>query len=86
VGLEPAEDPSAAVLKKMQRAVEKLEEEELPVDQMIDEDAERLQELIESKAESGEALGKVDQDEVERGEIVDLIDVLKERLGEKKSA
>jgi DNA end-binding protein Ku len=85
VGLEPAEDPEPAVLKKMAREIDALVVDEFPEDLMVDEDAERLEQLVESKAEAGLAVGKLDEAESERAEIVDLIDVLKERLGETKS-
>jgi DNA end-binding protein Ku len=82
VGLSPAEEPSAAALKRMTRAVESLADEELPLDQMVDEDAERLEALVESKADAGQAIGRLKRREMEKAEIVDLIDVLKARMGE----
>jgi len=85
VGLDPAEDPEPAVLKKMAREVDALVVDEFPEDLMVDEDAERLAGLVESKADAGLAVGKVEAAEAERAEIVDLIDVLKERLGETKT-
>ncbi len=86
VGLEPAEDPEPSVLRKIGRAVESLVTDEFPEELMVDEDAERLESLVESKADAGQAIGRVEEAEAERGEIVDLIDLLKERLGEKPKA
>jgi DNA end-binding protein Ku len=80
VGLEPAEEPESSVVKKIDRQVRKLEVDELPEELMIDEDAERLLALVESKADAGQAIGKLDEKEMESAEVVDLIDILKERL------
>ncbi len=85
VGLSPAddEDLDAAALRKMTRAVETLTVDALPEDLMVDEDDERLEALVESKAEAGQAVGRVPRGEApESAQIVDLIDVLKARLGE----
>jgi DNA end-binding protein Ku len=82
VGLTPVEDADPDLVNRIARAVDALTADELPEDVMVDEDREQLEALIEKKAKKGLALGKLEESEVERAEIVDLIDVLKERLGE----
>jgi DNA end-binding protein Ku len=93
LGLPQPGDVSSARVRKMARQVDALAKKDLDPAELDDDRIERLRELAERKREhdedvvrAPEAAGAGDADEAEGGEVVDLMALLKERIGAKGSA
>ena len=93
LGLPQPGDVSSARVRKMARQVDALAKKDLDPAELDGDRIERLRELAERKLEhdedvvrAPEAAGAGDADEAEGGEVVDLMALLKERIGTKRSA
>lgn len=84
VGLEEAVEPSAKAMKRMEKALAKLESEAIPLEPFRDQRAEAIEALAEEKLQRGEdVVEHAVEDEVEGpSEPPDLVALLKRRLAE----
>ncbi|HEX7038436.1 MAG TPA: Ku protein [Pseudomonadales bacterium] len=89
VGLPALEEPDDGRVKKMKRALEKLEADTLDREALRDSRAARLEALVERKLASGSGVISAPEDaepsERESAEIIDLMQVLKQSLAERGS-
>jgi len=85
VGLPAAARPSAERRQEMERALAELTEDELDLKLLDDEYASALVELAEAKRDAGRDVVEIDEaqaeDEPESADIIDIMAVLKERMG-----
>ncbi|HSJ10390.1 MAG TPA: Ku protein [Longimicrobiales bacterium] len=81
VGLPDPVKPTAAAVKRFEKAVRALAEKALDEDELVDTGAARLQELVARKEESGTDVVEAPAPmEVTGGGIIDLMEVLKRSL------
>jgi DNA end-binding protein Ku len=90
VGLPKRRKPSGKEVKRFMKAVDSLTRKELDMDELSDRYAEALEDLAQKKAKRKKSLvdlsGAEDEDDEEGGgEVIDLMKVLKQRLGDKRS-
>ncbi len=85
VGLPAVARPSAGRRQEMERALAELTEDELDVKLLDDEYARALLELAEAKRDAGRDVVEIEEapaeDEPESADIIDIMAVLKERMG-----
>ena len=80
VGLPKPARVSAADVKRMEKAVERLAKSTLDPDELVDHEAERLEALAKKKAREGEDVVKVELDPGDDDAPVDLMERLRESL------
>jgi DNA end-binding protein Ku len=75
---------------ELRKAIDKLERKQLDMGELADDRADRLQALVERKLKRGEGViepsAGYDEDDAPEGEVLDLMAVLKERIGGKPRA
>jgi DNA end-binding protein Ku len=90
VGLGKRAKPAPKQVKQFAAAVAKLEREKLDMDELSDRYAAALHDLAEKKAKKGQdivdARGEAEEEEEGGAEVIDLMKVLKQRLGAARAA
>jgi DNA end-binding protein Ku len=90
VGLPKPKKPDARRVAKMRKAIEKLAKSGLDEKELVDPETERMLALARKKQKRGkdviEAPEAEGEEEAERGEVIDLVAVLKERLASRARA
>jgi DNA end-binding protein Ku len=85
IGLPQREKPAAKAVKEFSKAIESLTRKELDRDELSDRYAAALEALAEKKAKKGEDLvdagGEAEEPEEGGAEVIDLMKILKQRLG-----
>lgn len=86
VGLPQAQEPEAAPVRRFEHVIDRLAHDELAAEELTDAPSLRLRELVEDKRRRGqdvvESAGATELHEQEQhGEVIDLMDVLKQSLG-----
>jgi DNA end-binding protein Ku len=84
VGLQPPTKASKDLVATMVDAIDAIAEDELDRDELVDDDTARLHALVEEKKSAGEGIVEAPRSARESGTkamVVDLMEVLKERLG-----
>jgi DNA end-binding protein Ku len=85
VGLPRVARPSAERRQEMERALAELTEDELDLKLLDDEYANALRELAEAKRQAGRDVVEIEEappeDEQESADVIDIMAVLKERMG-----
>ena len=88
VGLQPLPDVTKARVDEVQKKMRKLEAKELDESDLEDPYAQRLEALVQRKLKAGEdivsAPEETESSERERAEVIDLMQVLKERMQEEE--
>jgi DNA end-binding protein Ku len=80
IGLPEPAEPAATQVKKIDREIGKLAEARMAMSELQDRSAERLQKLVQRKVRSGEDVVHVDEPEDRPSDIIDLMEILKQRL------
>ncbi len=90
VGLRKRAKPAPKEVKQFAAAVAKLEREKLDMDELSDRYAAALHDLAEKKTKKGkdivDARGEAEEEEEGGAEVIDLMKVLKQRLGAARAA
>lgn len=85
IGLPKRKKPAAKEVKRFSDAVGALTRDALDMDELSDRYAEEIQELVQGKASKGkdivEAAGQPEEEEESGGEVIDLMKLLKQRMG-----
>lgn len=85
IGLPKREKPAAKAVKEFSKAIDALTRKELDRDELSDRYAAALEALAEKKAKKGEDLvdagGEAEEPEEGGAEVIDLMKILKQRLG-----
>lgn len=80
VGLpEPVKPPSSAV-KEIEKAIAKLEEDEMDPAELEERSAERLMKLVRKKMKAGEDVVRSEEPAEESGKVIDLVEMLQRSL------
>lgn len=80
VGLPAPEKPPAALVKKLETAIAKLEEDEMDPDELQERSAARLMKLVKRKMKAGEDVVKGEAAPEESGKVIDLVEMLQRSL------
>jgi DNA end-binding protein Ku len=90
VGLPRREKPAARAVKDFSKAIEALTRDKLDKDELSDRYAAALEELAEKKAKKGQDLvdahGEAEDEEEGGAEVIDLMKILRQRLGAGKAS
>ena len=85
LGLPKRKKPAAKAVKRFSDAIGALTREALDMEELSDRYAEEIQALVQGKASKGkdivEAAGQPEEEEDVRGEVIDLMQLLKQRMG-----
>ena len=89
IGLPDIAKPDSKLVRSIQSAMRKLRAKTLDEDSLTDEYSSRLEKLVQRKLRKGKDVVKAPEDvasgERESAEIIDLMQILKERMGAKKT-
>lgn len=80
VGLPAPVDPPAAEVREIEKAIAKLEEDEMDPGELEERSAERLMKLVRKKVKSGANVVKVEEAPEESGKVIDLVEMLQRSL------
>jgi DNA end-binding protein Ku len=80
VGLPEPAKPAPAAVKRMDQAIGKLAEQRLDTKDLADHSADRLLKLVRKKAKAGEDVVHVEEPESRPSDVIDLMEILKQRL------
>jgi DNA end-binding protein Ku len=80
VGLPEPKKPKAAAVKAVEKAMVALQDSELDEDELADQGARRLLDLVSRKEESGEGVVQAADVEAPSEDVIDLMEVLKRSL------
>jgi DNA end-binding protein Ku len=81
VGLPAPEKPPAALVKRIEKAVEKLSKSEMDPGELADRSAERLLRVVEKKRRAGkDVVHREVEEERERDDVIDIMSILKRSL------
>lgn len=88
VGLPAPEEPPAALVKRIEKAVEKLARAKMDPGELADRSAERLLKVVEKKRRAGkDVVHREVEDDRERDDVIDIMSILKRSLqGEGRAA
>lgn len=80
IGLPDSSEPPAAEVRKIEKAIGKLLEDELDESELIEQSSERLLKLVRKKKKAGEDVFKAPETDEDSGKIIDLVEMLQRSL------